>query len=161
MHGTNDRPHRCLHRSLAIAIAGVVVLAGCSDSEPTGEELAGVDSDGDGVRDDVATYIDTFDSALHPYLLEVAANEQQVVTLDPDASDAAEVAYEIATAANRLASCPPAGADPQAAWDAAAAVRESVADTEARQQRQDVFTALISGRAFPEPDCSGNDETPS
>ena len=134
-------------------LAACVVVAACSGSKPDPAELAGTDGDGDGVRDDVAAAIDRFDPALRDHLIEVAANEQQVVTFDPGAPGASERAWGLAQEANRLASCPPEGVELAVAIDAAEEVRSLVANTDARRDAQRAFTAAISGRSFPAPDC--------
>lgn len=126
----------------------VVLSAACSSGDPSAAELAGDDTDGDGVRDDVAAHIETYDPAMQAYLSAVAANEQRVVTFT-DGDDA----YSIAAEANRLVTCIPEGLDRDAARDAAAEVREKVADTDARRDNQAKFSAAISGESFPEPDC--------
>lgn len=146
------RPVRCAGVTLVLAMSGTA--ASCGDSEPTAADLAGPDSSGNGVRDDIEALIDDFEDELHGYLLEVAANEQHVVIFDSDSADATRRAIQIAEEANRLVACLPEGVDQRGAREAAEKVRQRTADTSARRDRRAGFTAAIDGLAFYAPDCT-------
>ena len=149
-------PMPLLRRALVATCAGTfaVAVAACGGNDPTLAELAGVDRDGDGVRDDVAEHIASYDPELQEYLFSVAANEQKVVTFDGDTADA----YAIAAEVNRLVTCIPSGLDRDAARDAAESVRAQVADTDTRQANERKLSAAISGQTFPEPDCEAESD---
>ncbi len=144
-------------RCVLVAALSVTPLA-CTDSSGTGESrssLAGVDADGNGVRDDVDAKVGqlTSDPAVAAYLLAVARNTQQVVTFDPGAPDAADTAFALASETNRLVSCPPAGIDPSRADALFEEVQRAVANTSSRKAQLDELSALISGRSFTAPVC--------
>lgn len=147
-----------------VLIVGAFAAAGCAPDQPkapvTVDESgtpAGVDANADGVRDDVAEVIAALPVTIQmrTYLNDSAKVDQRVMTLDPTAADASATAYDIATDANRLISCVPAGLDPTDARDRAEAVRLLIANTDEREAAEAAFSKLIDGRTFPAPTCGG------
>jgi len=140
-----------------VAALSVTALA-CTDSSGNGESrssLAGADVDGNGVRDDVDAKVGqlTSDPAVAAYLLAVARNQQQVVTFDTGAPDAADTAFALASETDRLMSCPPAGIDDDRALALFDQVARAVANTPSREAQVDELGALIDGRSFYAPRC--------
>lgn len=158
---TNQRIGRRGRLSVALVGLCVVALTGCSSVGVRAShlELAGVDADGNGVRDDVDRYIARLDPALHGRFEAVAANAQDVLTFDPDAPDASERAYEIASQTNRLISCPPSGFEWNTLSDLEDQIRRKVWNTPPRWAQERRLEALISGRSFPEAHCAEDSGT--
>jgi len=147
-----------------VAALSVTALA-CTDSSGNGESrssLAGADVDGNGVRDDVDAKVGqlTSDPAVAAYLLAVARNQQQVVTFDTGAPDAADTAFALASETDRLISCPPAGIDDDRADALFDQVARAVANTPSREAQVDELGALIDGRSFYLPRCDQPAPTP-
>jgi hypothetical protein len=156
------RPAPASPRQVAALVVGILLIGvGCTDNGTalggdTRRALAGEDRDGNGVRDDVDGRLRLIapSGPLAGYLTDVARNTQQVVVLDTGAADARETAFRLATVTNELVSCPPPGVDRQRARELGDEVQGSVADTAERKAKLEEFSALISGRSFPAPDCS-------
>ena len=117
--------------------------------------LVGPDSDGDGVRDDVADAIRRLPVTpeMRSYLSETAQVEQRIMKLDTTSDGAREAAYAIAQEANRLISCVPTTLDVHDAWDQADTIQALVENTPERRDQVRKFSHLIDGRDFVEPTC--------
>lgn len=143
----------------AALAAACVLLVSCSMVGPgrtvDAAVLAGPDSDGDGVRDDVAEAIRRMPVSpdMRAYLAQTAEVEQRIMTLDTTAEGARETAYAIAQEANRLISCVPATLDVHDAWDQGDTVQALVENTPERRAQVRKFSRLIDGRDFVEPTC--------
>lgn len=144
----------------------LVVFAGlgCGSSEPKSPvtldestSIAGPDRDENGVRDDIDEVIASLPVApeMRTYLSQSAAVEQRIMMLDINGDPAAakSEAFRIATDANRLISCVPAGLDEEEANDRTDVLQSLIEDTDERQAQVAAFSKLINGRSFPEPRC--------
>lgn len=139
----------CVALGLAVLITG-----GCGKGGTDRAALAGVDADGNGVRDDVDEYIAGRDPAYTEYLTAIAANEQRAVTLDTEAPEAKAEAFGILDQVNLLISCVPDGLNRETARDEADLIVTQVSNTDARRANHDLVSEMNSGRAMPAPDCS-------
>jgi hypothetical protein len=151
-------------------VAGVAVVAlllvGLSCSRTTGRgehavtldqgsSLTGTDSNGDGVRDDIARIIAGLAAtpAMKQRLMGYARNQQRVMALDVSRQQAAQQAYEIATETNRIISCVPDDASFDEFDRRTDTLEAAIFDTDARRAQVDAFGELINGRDFPAPTC--------
>ena len=145
----------------ALLIGATAVTAACTPPEdgPVAldgtDTVAGVDADGDGVRDDIEMVIAKLGvkGPMRDHLTEAMRLEQSIMTLDTTGPDATTTAYDLAAAVNGLISCPPEGVDLVEANDHADNLRMLMANTPEREAQIAAFTALINGRAFPAPAC--------
>jgi len=151
--------------AIAPVVAAICVLpiAACAKDQPSNQgveidqsaDLAGVDANADGVRDDVAEVVRQLpvSDEMRTYLSAGAKVEQRIMTLDTASAGTADPAYDIASDANRLISCVPAGLDPADAHKHADDIQALVENTSQRQEQVGAFSALIDGRDFPGPAC--------
>ncbi len=150
----SERVHlRAALGGIALVVA-VALVGGCSYDETSTADLAGIDADRNGVRDDVDKHIAGRDPDYVEFLTAFAANEQRAVTLDVDVPDATAEAFEILDTVNLLVSCPPAGLDPRIARDEADRLVAVVANTPERRENHDRVSSMNSGRSMPAPACN-------
>lgn len=138
------------------AVAVVALTGACTGGEPTRAELAGVDVDNNGVRDDVDTLVEALangNDTVAAYLHDIAHNMQLVVTLDTDAGNAVQKAHGLTLATDRLLSCPPDDLDDDEAFTLLEQVQNAVTNTPERRAKVDRLSELIDGQAFVAPDC--------
>ena len=130
-------------------------LFGSSDPVELRKSLAGADVDGNAVRDDVDAKVAelTTDKAIAAQLLAYARNQQMVVTLDTEAPDAAEAAFQLASQSDRFRSCQPAGINWEEWNQLLDEVQRAVFDPRGRKAKIHDLGALIDGRAFMQPEC--------
>jgi hypothetical protein len=157
-------PVRLVAASMLLGGSAVLVAPACAPTDPGPSAAAldesaspsGTDADGNGVRDDIDQAIDQapVNGQMKAYLIESAKVEGRIMALDVEGDPgAADTAYEIASDANRLVSCVPAGLDPVDALGWAENLRLLIANTDEREAQLAAFSRLIDGRAFPAPDC--------
>ena len=153
---------RPVSRAVAALLLGVTAAtAACTPPEDGPVALddtatvTGADNNGDGVRDDIEEIIAKLDvsSTMREHLTATMRVEQNIMALDTTSGDAPTAAYELATAANELISCPPEGVELTDANDQAQNLRMLMANTPEREAQIEAFAALINGRAFGAPTC--------
>lgn len=114
--------------------------------------IAGADSDNDGIRDDVAAFIDrTYRDAPQaiPHLRAMAADTQAAITLDFSTPAAGDQAQQIAEELGRTSTCLIGRVQDPAA--AARALHAEVVNNGMRGEAYDQFDTLVSGASVVAP----------